>query len=55
MKNFEKIFQKPRPNTAKQKSVLQLIRKNLEDYSNKHISIKECLSKTGALTADRLS
>lgn len=52
MKNFDKIFQKPRAYTANQKNVLKLIRKNLEDYSNKHITIKECLSRTGALTAD---
>lgn len=37
---------------AKKKRVLESIKKNLENFNKRNISIGECLNKTGGLTAD---
>lgn len=52
MNKYDVIFKNPRGSIERKRKLLTLIRKNLENYSGRHISIKECLSKAGALTTD---
>lgn len=36
----------------RKRTLLNGIKQNLEEYSGKHISIRDCIAKTGALTTD---
>ncbi|WP_340106924.1 hypothetical protein [Rhodohalobacter sp. 8-1] len=52
MNKFDAAFKRPKKSIERKRKLLTLIRKNLENYSSRHISIKECLSKAGSLTTD---
>lgn len=52
MKLLRKYLYKNEPNSTKKKRVLESIEKNLNNYNENNISIRECLNKTGGLTAD---
>lgn len=54
MKKHNKIFKSPRASIDRKKKFHALITKNLENYSLRLISIKECISNAGALTTDMI-
>lgn len=46
------LFFNKRSSSKHKNNTLNEIKKNLEEYSSKHISIKECVAKTAYLTAE---
>ena len=52
MNILRRLFSNNKSRIKYRNNILNEIRKNLADYSCKHISIVECVSKTGTLTVD---
>lgn len=52
MEILSELLSKKRSDSEQKRAILNAIKQNLEEYSGKQISIRDCISKTGVLTAD---